>query len=97
MVWRHDCRGVFETGAAGEWRKFVIRFQSPLPARRTESAIYDRIYRIAFGCLYERRYAKSVHEYWETLDDRSKSSATTWPLVKRFVREMKSPGVSVFA
>ena len=57
---RHDCRGVFETGAAGEWRKFVIRFQSPLPARRTESAIYDRIYRIAFGCLYERRYAKSV-------------------------------------
>ena len=34
---------------------------------------------------------KVLHEYWETLDDRSKSSATTWPLVKRFVREMKSP------
>ena len=45
---------------AEEFLKQVIRFQSPLPARRTESAIYDRIYRIAFGCLYERRYAKSV-------------------------------------
>ena len=34
---------------------------------------------------------KLFHEYWDTLNFRSSSSATTWPLVKRFVREMKSP------
>lgn len=44
----------------GSGENSLFAFNHRYRQRRTESAIYDRIYRIAFGCLYERRYAKSV-------------------------------------